>query len=429
MTTATDRPGMDTLVHDDRPTALGNVLVATDGTESSDGAVRAAAMYARHSGASVTVLAVTEGLPLVAADYGILIPPVDEPPARRAALLERVRNELQKLRLETEGWAIEVREGDPAATIARAARELDARMIVIGLGHHELFDRLFGGETALHTLRHARTPVLAVPAQFDRPPRRAVIATDFTVASVAAARAALSLFDSLNQVFLVHVSPALELQPDAFAAWMAVFGEGINPAFERVRAEIGAPDSVSVETVTRTGKASREILQFAREKEADLIVTGNRGAGLVERVLVGSTATGIIRGAQCAVLAVPAPRTDQRLAWPDAGTRVGFESNRWAEELDAFTKRNVGRLASLEVDDPEIGAQAQEHGYPLLGVTWDHHDERVEIMVGDFEGAGRHLTRGIGGVTEIDLLSDKAGRDWILRIAHPPGQTILTLTR
>jgi nucleotide-binding universal stress UspA family protein len=402
MTTATDRPGMGTLVHDDRSTALGNVLVATDGTESSDGAVRAAAMYARHSGASVTVLAVTEGLPLVAADYGILIPPIDEPPARRAALLERVRTELQKLRLETGGWAIEVREGDPAATI---------------------------GETALQTLRHARTPVLAVPPQFDRPPRRAVIATDFTVASVAAARTALSLFDSLDQVYLVHVSPALELQPDAVAAWMAVFGEGITPAFERVTAEIGAPDSVAVETVTRTGKASREILQFAREKEADLIVTGNRGAGLVERVLVGSTATGIIRGAQCAVLAVPAPRSDQRLAWPDAGTRVAFEGNRWAEELDAFTKRNVGRLASLEVDDPEIGAQAQEHGYPLLGVTWDHHDERVEIMVGDFDGTGRHLTRGIGGVTEIDLLSDKAGRDWILRIAHPPGQTILTLKR
>jgi hypothetical protein len=49
--------------------------------------------------------------------------------------------------------------------------------------------------------------------------------------------------------------------------------------------------------------------------------------------------------------------------------------------------------------------------------------------VGDFEGVRRHLTRGIAGVTEIDVLSDETGRDWILRIAHPPGQTILTLKR
>ena len=101
----------------------------------------------------------------------------------------------------------------------------------------------------------------------------------------------------------------------------------------------------------------------------------------------------------------------------------------WAVELEAFTRRNVGRLASLEVDDPELGAQAQEHDYPFLGAAWDHHDERVEIMLGDFEGRRRHLTRGIGGVTGIDVLRDEHGRDMILRVAHGTGQTILSLNR
>jgi hypothetical protein len=76
-----------------------------------------------------------------------------------------------------------------------------------------------------------------------------------------------------------------------------------------------------------------------------------------------------------------------------------------------------------------LGAQAQEHDYPFLGVAWDHHDERVEIMLGDFDGTGRHLTRGIGGVTAIDILRDEKGRDWILRILHGAGQTILALAR
>ena len=76
-----------------------------------------------------------------------------------------------------------------------------------------------------------------------------------------------------------------------------------------------------------------------------------------------------------------------------------------------------------------MGAQAQEHDWPFLGATWDHHDERVEIMLGDFDGVGRHLTRGIAGVTGIDLLQDETGRDWILRIAHGRGQTLLSLKR
>jgi hypothetical protein len=81
------------------------------------------------------------------------------------------------------------------------------------------------------------------------------------------------------------------------------------------------------------------------------------------------------------------------------------------------------------VDDPEIGAQAQEHDYPLLGVAYDHHDRRVEIMLGKFRGVDRHLTRSIGDVHSIDRLRDEHGRDSILRIAHGNGQTMLTFER
>jgi nucleotide-binding universal stress UspA family protein len=300
----------------------------------------------------------------------------------------------------------------------------------MGIGHHTLLDRLAGGETALHTLRQSQVPVLAVPQGFQRLPRRVLVATDFTYASVTAARKAFALLDFAEHVYIVHVSPALELQPDAFAAWMSVFAEGVDPAFERVKAEIALPPSVTVETLTIPGKPSRELLKFAREKGVDLIVTGSRGAGLVDRLLVGSTATGVLRAAECAVLAVPAPSREHRLVWSTTGARETMDDpTRWAEELEAFTKRNVGRIAALEVDDPDIGAQAQEHDYPLLGVSWDHHDQRVEIMLGDFEGVRRHLTRGISGVTAIDLLKDESGRDAILRIAHDPGQTILKLKR
>jgi nucleotide-binding universal stress UspA family protein len=212
-----------------------------------------------------------------------------------------------------------------------------------------------------------------------------IVATDQR-ASVKAARTAAQLLDTASMVYLVHVAPRLELQPEAFAAWMALFGEGLGAAFERVTAELGLPPSMTVETISRTGKPSREILDFARSVQADLIVTGSRGAGLVDRILVGSTATGVLRGARCAVLAVPAGATERQLTWPPSQERMRIPTADWAAELNAFTKRNVGRIAAVEVDDPELGAQAQEHDYPFLGVSWDHHDERVEIMLGDFVG-------------------------------------------
>lgn len=411
MTTATERPELDVAHLEGNPIALGPILVATDGTGSADAALRAAAQLSRHSGADVIVLSVLESLPLVAADYGMMIPPVDSDQARRQALLERVRAQVTALGDEARSWKVEIRDGDPPATIARTAREARARVIVVGLGHHDLLDRLFGGETALHALRLARTPVLAVPPDFRQLPRRIVVATDFSVASIRAARVALTLLDTATMVYLVHVAPRMELQPEAFAAWMSLFGEGLGPAFDRVQAELALPPSVTVETVARNGKPSREILDFARSTQADLIVTGSRGAGLVDRILVGSTATGLIRGAHCAVLAVPAATTERRLAWPPTAARLPIPMHDWPTELDAFTRRNIGRLASLEVDDPELGAQAQEHDYPFLGATWDRHDERVDLMLGDFKGVGRHLTRGIGGVTAIDVLRDEKGRD------------------
>jgi len=49
-------------------------------------------------------------------------------------------------------------------------------------------------------------------------------------------------------------------------------------------------------------------------------------------------------------------------------------------------------------------------------------------MLGE-QDSTRHFTRGISGVTSVDLLKDADGRDAVLRIAHGSGQTILTLVR
>jgi nucleotide-binding universal stress UspA family protein len=410
-------------------TAPGPIIVGTDGTSSAAQALRAAAQLSAQAGAAVQLIAVLEPAPLLVGDYGALLPPPEVEQARRESLEERVRVQLAEFTPPFSQWSSEVLSGDPASVIAGVASARKASAIVVGLGHHDLMDRLFGGEAALHTLRLANVPVIAVGPSYASLPTRAVAAIDFSPASARAARVALETFDTLSMLYLAHVAPRMEMQPEAFATWVANFGEGLDLAFERAQAELAAPAHVTVEQVTLQGKPARAILEFARSVGADLIVTGSRGAGLIDRILVGSTATGLIRGASCTVLAVPSAADQARPLMLPAAERTTLTEARWAKELEAFTHVNAGRRASLEVDDPDFGAQLQEHGYPFRGASYDHQDGRVQIMLGDLEGTTRHLTRGIVDVHGIDVLRDEQGRDWILQIRHGNGQTILRLAR
>ena len=84
----------------------------------------------------------------------------------------------------------------------------------------------------------------------------------------------------------------------------------------------------------RHGRPATAVLAEATTVGADLIVTGSRGAGPAKRVLLGSVAEGIVRGAACPVLVVRGAGT----TWPPARIVVGADGApeaRWAAELAA----------------------------------------------------------------------------------------------
>ena len=62
---------------------------------------------------------------------------------------------------------------------------------------------------------------------------------------------------------------------------------------------------VDYETVEEVGDPANQLAAFAEEKGADLLVIGQRGAGLVERIMVGSVADRLVHIAHTPVLVVP----------------------------------------------------------------------------------------------------------------------------
>lgn len=64
-------------------------------------------------------------------------------------------------------------------------------------------------------------------------------------------------------------------------------------------------DGVDFETVEELGEPVSRLLAVCEINQADLLVIGRRGAGLAERVILGSTADRLTHLAACPVLVVP----------------------------------------------------------------------------------------------------------------------------
>lgn len=404
------------------------IVVATDGLPQSRGAVETARVLAKRLGSMVRVIGVFESPALVVPDGQLLLDP-NVSASLRADLARRVHEQCTIIgedgpRID----ACEILSGEPARVVSESAAERNAQLIVLGIGRHELADRMFGDETALKVVRTSRMPVLAVPERSTVLPRHAVVGVDFSEGSVRAAQTVLRFLGDEGILELVHVIPRERL---LFDAWVSAeeYTRYVRHSLTRFVARLTIPAGVRVADATLSGDPAKELLAHAKRSGADVIAIGSHGHGFVTRLVVGSVTTKLLRTATLPVLVIPADafQTDQRDA--ANGVTLNLERSRWSSVLDDFTQSNAGRRTRLEVDDPELGAQAQEQDYPLLGVTFDPVDQRVEIMLGELGAGEPHLSRSIGGVDALDVLTDTDGRDVALRLRHGTGQTILTLLR
>jgi nucleotide-binding universal stress UspA family protein len=284
------------------PPSAGPIIAATDGSPDADAAIIAAQLLGAHTNASIQVVSALE--PIVIPSMGWDTTPVspDVYVHRRTALREAILEQLRRLVPSSIEYPVSLIDGDTAPVLARVAHERRARLLLLGRGRHSLVDRLLMGETVPRVLQLADVPVFAAESGIAALPRRILIATDFSPYSLYASRVALSLVDRDATLYLAHVTPRPEkLGPGL--EWMAE-GNGLSAAFDQMRTEIGA-EHMHVETAILSGSPGRALVDFASSTNVDLVVSGTHGYGFFNRLVLGSVATQLVRGAPCSVLAVP----------------------------------------------------------------------------------------------------------------------------
>jgi nucleotide-binding universal stress UspA family protein len=144
--------------------------------------------------------------------------------------------------------------------------------------------------------------------------KRIVCPIDFSAASTAAERHAVTLAKMFGaELVLLHVATEAPLYREALGT------PEVRKVFESQRAWVTdtfteravalAAEGVSARGLVKTGVPWREIVQAAADEHADMIVMGTQGRTGLDRLLLGSVAERVVRGAPCPVLTV---RPDHR---------------------------------------------------------------------------------------------------------------------
>jgi nucleotide-binding universal stress UspA family protein len=224
----------------------------------------------------------------------------------RTALAAQIRRELAGDDAASDRAKVDVLQGPSAQTVVDAARECGARVIVVGSGRHNPIGRYVYGERALQIVGRSDRPVLVVPdGTVPSPVSTAVVALDFSPASVRAALAALPFLSPGGRLVVVHVKPGLTLNEEMAGWWNDADERRCADRFAQfIRLLPRLPD-VTFESKFLRGDIVPTVMDYAAAHGAGLIACGRLGHSLVARVFVGSVSSALIRQATCPVLVAP----------------------------------------------------------------------------------------------------------------------------
>ncbi len=142
-----------------------------------------------------------------------------------------------------------------------------------------------------------------------QPSIHVVVATDFSESAKRAARRGALIAQQLKaELHLLHVVQPLDIYPGADPAadfrmnHEQVIQAAVKTRLDALAASLHKEFAIQVVSATRLGRAHTEIAGYAAAKTAFLVVTGTRGENALLDLLMGSTASRLLRLATFPVL-------------------------------------------------------------------------------------------------------------------------------
>lgn len=269
------------------PARLEKLLVCTDGSADSQGALSGTLALAQSCGSKIFALQVLEFNPELEAQAPEFI-------AQREAkvhdYLKMCKAEAEKLEVPIE---TRVRRSEAAYVgIVEEAEKIKPDLIIMGRrGRGRLFRLMMGNVTA-RVIGYSPFNVLVVPKGVPLEFKRILIASDGSPHSYAAWDEALFMTQRVG-ADLIALSVARDERELATA--QAIVG--------RLQKE-AASQGIKVKALVLQGRPFEAIVQAARDEKVDLIVMGTLGMTELKSLLMGSTTERVIAQAPCSVMVV-----------------------------------------------------------------------------------------------------------------------------
>jgi len=266
---------------------LEKLLLATDGSLFSEGAIREAINFAAKCSSKLYALSVLETNP----EYETIGSNVfEKEEAEVRAHLDSVKARASQKGLDFKTSFLH--EAEPQQQIVEQAEEKKADMIVIGRRGRKGLMKVLMGEVAAKVIAHAPCKVLVVPKAAKIEYKTILVATDGSEHSNAAVTEAIGIAKRCGSaiIALSAIRDNSELE-EANA--------NVSKALDLARKE-----AVPAEALTPTGRSYDVIVETAGGRGVDLIVMGTYGKTGLRKFIMGSSTEKVIGHAGCAVLVV-----------------------------------------------------------------------------------------------------------------------------
>jgi nucleotide-binding universal stress UspA family protein len=293
---------------------IDTILFPTDFSSVAEGAFAHAAHLALRTGATIHVFNV------VSPDEGDTEDPMDFLPVEpvegtRVAEATPERVDVKTATQERGTVSVVYVQTDspsPTEAINDHARAHDVDLVVMGTHGRKGVNRLLSGSVAEAVVRQAPCPVFTVLADEDDPAPPTI---DRVLAPIDLSEQSSLVVDHAAGLSEAYSAPLDLLHVVEESAYPTVYGiDPLTPSLpdvqDRAREALEtladridtAPEMIHAHVLS--GYAARDIVEFAKEHAADLIVMATHGRTGLERFLIGSVAEKVVRRAPCPVFTI-----------------------------------------------------------------------------------------------------------------------------